>query len=246
LEDKVFPAPNQRLHLLLVLAAALALSTAACSGSSAPSSPSGEGGGAIQTGSGLSGAAAALSGIDSYQFTETLANNSGASDSPATYTATIRGTVVNGSPPSADLDLAGNHYIVVGNRSWEWDNGVWVSTPLTFDDFKNSLDLPPGLYGTIVEPFSSRLAATGEETHDGVACVRYASTGSATATVALPGSNPGLVELTRANVWIAQNGGYPVSVSIEIVGSDQRYLQATFDMVHVNDPDNIVAVPSGV
>jgi hypothetical protein len=50
-----------------------------------------------------------------------------------------------------------------------------------------------------------------------------------------------------ADVWIAQNGGYPVSMSILAKASDNSILyEIQFDITNINDPANKVTAPTNL
>lgn len=92
----------------------------------------------------------------------------------------------------------------------------------------------------------SGYSKVGTDNKNGVTADHYKASSSALSAY---GSTLGVpADATwSADVWIAQNGGYPVSMSILAIGSDKSVLyEITFDISNINDPSNNVTAPTNV
>jgi hypothetical protein len=85
----------------------------------------------------------------------------------------------------------------------------------------------------------------GTETKNGVSADHYQASGPALAEL---GSITGVAATTwAADVWIAADGGYPVSMAVVATASDNSLVyEVKFDLTNVNDPANKVTAPANV
>jgi hypothetical protein len=85
----------------------------------------------------------------------------------------------------------------------------------------------------------------GTETKNGVSADHYQASSSALAEY---GSSLGVTGATwSADVWIATDGGYPVSMAIVATASDKSVAyEIKFDLSNVNDPANKITAPTNV
>jgi hypothetical protein len=248
------PIVHAAARLRALAAAGLAgalLAVAACGGSTAsgvagsgtPAATIGSGGGAALP----PGLQSNLDGLDSYRFVETLAavstGKSAAPVSSAGPALSIVGTVVNAGTKSLWINDAGAQLIVIGDRAWSsLDGTTWY----TADPKDASFDglLPGAEYATWFDSRAASFKAVGEETRNGVLCVRYKgddSLGGVTAS--------GSASLFRADLWISKSGNFPVSGVFGITdasGAISGGSGYSFDVTHPNAPANKVGVPANV
>ena len=209
---------------------------------------------ATDNGSGLSGAIAAFSNITSYKFTMTLAGGTfGASLSAlggATATGsqpfTMGGTVVEGANPAADIKMGSIEMIELGGFQYtNMGAGGFVKTASSGTSLADSFS-PATMFGSMIDVSTyGGYVKVGAETKNGVMSDHYQANQT---TLSQYGSMAGVANATWAgDVWIAQNGGYPVSMNITAKAADNSVAyQILFDISNVNDPANTVTVPSNV
>jgi hypothetical protein len=206
-------------------------------------------------GSGLSGAASAFSSISSYKFKMTLAGGefgsmlsalgqSGASDNaPFTMSGTIEVT----PDKAADITMAGFHIIEIGGFDYldMTGTGAFLKTAATGTSMADSFS-PSTMFTSFVGASSdSGFTKVGTDTKNGVQADHYQASAAALAEF---GSASGVDAATwSADVWIAQNGGYPVSMSILGKAADNSVAyEIQFDITNVNDPANKISAPTNV
>jgi hypothetical protein len=257
------PVDRQR-RGLLVLLAAMAITLSACGGSSATLAPgsSNNGDNAASAnaggnggGSGLSGAASAFSAIESYKFSMTLAGGDlgstlsmlGGPSASGNAAFTYNGTVTVKPEKAADVSMAGFHIIEIGGYDYLdiGGTGSFVKTAVEGTGMTDSLS-PAAMFSNAIDPsVISGYNKVGSETKNGVASDHYQASASALAAYGMMLNVTGAT--WTADVWIAQNGGYPVSLSILAKGSDSSVVyKILFDITYVNDPANKVTAPTNV
>jgi hypothetical protein len=230
---------------LVAVGLAFALVAAACGSAPSTSNPSGSAagspigsnptGGSSSLASGLS---AGLGKLDSYQFSWTLS---------ASSVPWVSGTVVNkGTKAYRIIDPGTVQFIVVGDKAWtSIDAGkTWATTDVPSVDLTN-LMLDAG-YATWFDKNAASFKAAGEELKNGVQCVRYKGDSSLSG---LYSSVSGVSSQLTADLWIAEEGRYPVSGSFGYSGSvpgNSGSFGYSFDVTHVNDSANSVAAPANV
>jgi hypothetical protein len=250
----------------LILLAVVAVALSACGGSSATAAPgssnnggnsasANSGGNGNGGGSGLSGAASAFSAIDSYKFSMTLAGGdlgstlsmlggpSATGNAPFTY----NGTVAVKPEKAADVSMAGFHIIEIGGYDYLdiGGTGSFVKTAVEGTGMTDSLS-PAAMFSNAIDPsVISGYNKVGSEIKNGVASDHYQASASALAAYGMMLNVTGAT--WTADVWIAQNGGYPVSLSILAKSSDSSVVyKILFDITNVNDPANKVTAPTNV
>jgi hypothetical protein len=250
---------------ILVLIAVLALAVGACGSSTASTNPgatNGQTGGPADTsvptaggdqGTAISGAAANLAGVRSYKFTMTLAGgpfsslpsmfgDSGSDSAPFT----ISGTMVVSPESAADVKLASVHMIEVGGYDYmEQDDGSYVQTQVTGSGLISSFD-PAVLYADAIDASADNgYSLVGTETKNAVGADHYQASA---AYLAQYGSILGVANATwSADVWLARDGGYPVSIAILAKAADGTVVyEMSFDLTNIDDPANTVTAPTNI
>jgi hypothetical protein len=233
---------------LVAVGLAFALVVAACGSAYVTSTPSGSAGTGSPSGpAGLSplggnllapGLLAGLDRLDSYQFSWTMS---------AATVPWVSGTIINRGLKSYRInDPTSVQFVVVGDHAWtSIDAGkTWATTDLSSVDLTN-LTLNTG-YATWFDQNALSFKMVGEESKNGVQCVRYEGDSS---LVGLYSSVAGGSSQLTAEVWIAKDGNYPVSGTFAYSGSEGSKSGAfgfSFDVTHVNEPANSVAAPTNV
>jgi hypothetical protein len=234
---------------LVAVGLAFALVVAACGSAYVTSTPSGSAGiGPTTAGpAGLSplggnslatGLLAGLDKLDSYQFSWTLS---------ASAVPPVSGTIINKGLKSYRIsDPTSVQFVVVGGRAWtSIDAGkTWAATDLSNVDLTN-LTINTG-YATWFDQNALSFKMAGEESKNGIQCVRYDGDSS---LVGLYSSVDGGSSQITAEVWIAKDGNYPVSGTFGYSGSEGSKSGAfgfSFDVTHINEPANSVAAPTNV
>jgi hypothetical protein len=233
---------------LVAIGLAFGLVVAACGSAYVTSTPSGSAGSPTTSGpAGLSplggaslapGLLAGLDQLDSYQFSWTLS---------ASTVPWVSGTIINKGLKSYRInDPTSVQFVVVGDRAWtSIDAGkTWATTDLSNVDLTN-LTLNTG-YVTWFDQNAMSFKMAGEESKNGIQCVRYEGDSS---LVGLYSSVDGGSSQLTAEVWIAKDGNYPVSGIFGYSGSQGSKSGAfgfSFDVTHVNEPANSVAAPTNV
>jgi hypothetical protein len=251
---------------LLILTAVIAIAFSACSGGSATPSPAptaapSSGASTPQptaaststdTGAGLGGAAAAMANMSSFMFTMTVAGDN-LSDTLATLPGaansgngpfSLKGTFVLKPAKAADVTVTGALHIISVDGSDYQDPGITGS--FTRTDATGLVDqLSPIAVYAEFNPNASGFTDIGMETKDGVDTDHYQAGKSALAELA---SIAGVDNATwTADVWIARNGGYPVSVWVVAKAADNSIpYEIVFDLTKVDDPGNKVTAPTNV
>ena len=253
--------PHSRGLVILTAVAAIALS--ACSGGSATAAPTATATApstiapaatASPAGTGgpvLAGAADAMASLTSYKFRMTqagtdsvnqlpdLTGNAASTDGSVTFT----GMVILKPDKAAEVTTTGLHVINVGGFDY-MDVGNAGSFAKIAADTSSISDAftPATVYKTIrVNGYSN----IGSETKNGVPCDHYQAGVNALAEL---GSVSGVKNATwSADLWIAQQGGYPVAIAVIAKAKDGSIPYETiFDLTNVNDPANKVTAPDNV
>jgi hypothetical protein len=249
-----FSAPT-----LLALLVAVVLAVAACGGAStatqtpgatASTSPSDSplasaspdaGSAAPTTGTtdGLGGAAGNLSNIESYQFKIVM---SGGTFGTMLGSAPIIGTVTT-NPKAAQMNMMGMDIVEVDGKTWVKFGEQWIeSTDENTSSLADSFS-PDAMFGsTLSGAAADGYHPVGDEDKNGVATVHYTAD-----TTVLSGYGDlfgvGGSATWSADVWVAKDGGYPVSMAITATGGDESF-EMTFDITNINDPSNKVEQPN--
>jgi len=258
----MFQSVHRQGRGLAVLLVITAVALSACGGSSATAAPgsSNNGGNAGSdnadgNGSGLAGAASAFSKIDSYKFSMTLVGGdlgstlamlggpSPSGNAPFTYS----GTMLVKPAKAAEINMRGFHVIEIGGYDYLdiGDTGGFVKSAVEGTGMTDSLS-PIQMFQNVVDPsVINGYKKVGSETKNNVVTDHYQASASALAEY---GSMLSVTGATwTADVWIAQNGGYPVSMSILAKASDNSIVyEIQLDITNINDPANKVTAPTNL
>lgn len=219
--------------------------------SMAPSGPGGSNGGAT----GLSGAASAFSTINSYKFSMTLAGGTfgsmlsalGGSSASGNAPFAMSGTITVTPEKAADITMAGFHIIEIGGYDYldMSGTGSFIKSAATGTSMADSF-APAKMFSSFVgTSTTSGYNKVGSETKNGVDTDHYQASSSALSEL---GSMLDVTGATwSADIWIAKDGGYPVSMAIIGKASDNSVAcEILFDIANVNDPANKVTAPTNV
>ena len=263
----MFQFIRRQSRALLVLLAAMAIALSACSSSSGTTAPGGgtnpaatnAGGGnnsaasnAGGGGSGLSGASGAFANITSYKFNMTIVGGPysgmlsmlGSATATGNAPITISGTVTVKPEKASDVMILTMHTITVGGFDYtDLGMGSFIKTASSgtsaADDFS-----PSSMFSSFGS--MSDYSKVGSENKNGVDTDHYQAKSSAFTGM---GSSLGVAANATwtGDIWIATNGGYPVSSAIFAKTSDDTVaFQMTFDITNINDPSLKVTAPTNV
>jgi hypothetical protein len=249
---------------LLALLAVLALAAAACSSSSGTQAPGGSatpgseasasGEATTMPSSGGNGGLViddnAFANINSYQFkmvilseeiTGSLAALTGGSADAA---MTISGTVISKPEQAASLNIGTFNIIEVGGKQYiDLGSGTYISSPMDPGDTSMAESFSPGvMFGSFISAADAEgFANVGTESKNGVQAAHFQASSAALAMI---GSQAGIEGATwTCDVWVAQDGGYPVSFALIGTKDAAVVYQISFDVTNVNDPSNKVEAP---
>ena len=261
---------------LLSLAAAAALAVSACAGSvsttapseapaasAAPASvappaseapPSEAAASAPAEGPDVNAAAAALDDIDKYALDLKVSGLMEAATDASEIT--MSGTV-DREAGSYQFDMSGVagleelgggsavSFVVIGSDAWiSTGGGNYIKAPggaAMFGSLEQAL-APGTLLGSIPTGSLQNLPAVGQEEKNGVATTHYHVTGADSSQVAL-----GLGPDSVVDVWIADDGGYIVSMAMEgtvPVNEVDTPVTMSIDISRINDESIAIEEPS--
>jgi len=262
-------APRRGLRLLVIATVAV-LALSACSGGSATPTPTATSSAtagsqatdtsqpnpteqASSSGPSLDNAGTALNNLTSYKFTMTVVGGdlvdtlSTLPDAPTSGVFKVKGTYIFQPAEAADITVEGTfHEISVGGSDYK-DAGLTGS--FTEDDTGATILVdqlsPTSVYTSF--DFSGDFTTVGVETKDGVQATHFQAGDSALAEFAAVSGVP--AGAWTADVWLANDGGYPVAISI--VGTTSNtdktvVYQRTFDLSDVNATTNTVTAPTNI
>ncbi|HEU0234887.1 MAG TPA: hypothetical protein VFR14_00455 [Candidatus Limnocylindrales bacterium] len=249
-----------RLPRLLALVAALMLVVAACGGSASPSptdaasveptaaptaSPTEEPTDSADPGdeTDLTGAAEALAGLTSYQIDINVA---GVVPTASGASGVTMSAIVDRENDAVDFTMSGFEglttgeeglrVILIGNDAWlDLGTGTFIAQPGGAGSFEGMVDslAPASLLTSVPEDALSGPLVVGQEDKNGVATTHYRLDSS------VPGFADSLGPDGEADIWIAVDGGYLVSMSmsgVTEVDGEQVELVLSFDVSRINDP----------
>ena len=237
----------------IVLLALVAMVSGGCSGAvmAAPSNSSAT----SQSPSGLGAAASAFAKVDSYRFTMTLAGASYSamlamlptSSAVGNAPFTMGGTITIKPQQGADITMVGLHIIEIGGHDYMDVGGTGAFDQIAITGTKLAERFSPAtMFSTAVDPSTvGGYDLVGTDTKNGVPVDHYQASSAALATL---GAISGIAGATwSADVWIARDGGYPVSMAMIAVAADTSIArEVLFDISNVGDPTNSVKVPANV
>jgi hypothetical protein len=258
-------------HLVRVLAlvALLAIAVAACGGSASPAptgsgspqtaeptdaptdAPTDEPSVSLPPGLDVDDATSGLDDLDSYQLDISVAGlvPSASGASGVTLTA-----IVDRENDATDFTMSGFeglatagdafHVIVIGNDAWlDVGTGQFIAQPGGANSFTGLVDslAPEDLLTTIPESSLSSVIEVGPENKNGVATTHYRLDSS------VPGFADSLGEDGTADIWIAVDGGYLVSMTMSgtsETNGEMVDVEMSFDVSRINDPSIDIQPPS--
>lgn len=259
---------NGRRRSLIILLVGTAIAASACSSSTSTASPGGSSPSATLTsaptstdqggnpaGSGLSAAAADLANTRSYKFSMTLAGDPAfsvlsmldQSSSTGTAPVTYTGTIIVKPDKAADIKVGSLHLIEVGGYDYMEMGGTggYLRTSVQTPSLVDALS-PAQMFSSVVSSSTvSGYDKVGSETKNGVSADHYQANPAALAEY---GSilSLGTATLT-ADIWVASDGGYPVSMAIIAKAADGSLVyEMLFEITSINDPGNKVTAPTDV
>jgi len=238
-----------RMAAVAALVVTVAVAFGGCSGSStsssAPSSvaPASQAASsaAASTGtsdSGIGAAVNAFSSIKSYKFAITM---KGGTYGDMLGSAGMTGTVVV-DPPASDVTIMGMEVREVGGKSYVKMGDSWVaSTDKSTSSLADSLS-PQKMFGSYLGTGEADgYKAVGDEQKNGVSTTHYTASAD---ILSQYGSLLGVTGGTwTADVWVAKDGGYPVSMKIASTGGSSEFLMS-IDITNINDPANAITAPN--
>ena len=250
---------------LLVLFAVVAIALSGCSsGKSSPSAagqfagdsagPTIPGGVPAGDGSGVGGASAAFGNMSNYKFSMTLAGGTwgsmlsalGGAGATGGGAFTVSGTVVVKPEKASDVQMSGFHIIEVGGFQYmDMGLGSYVKTKASGTSMADGFSPQKIFSGFAGSSSSSGYNKVGSENKNGVDADHFQASQT---SLAQYGSMLGVPNATwTMDVWIAKNGGYPVSMAMLAKTSDNSVAyEVLFDITNVNDPANTVTAPTNV
>jgi hypothetical protein len=172
----------------------------------------------------LSALAAGLENVDSYRIT---ISTGGDSDYQA--------TVVTKPVLSRDVTAGDQRFVIIGDEAWIETDGQLVPAPAGLASGMLSSFDPVLLVGAFAQPGAMFGASElGSEEKNGVQAKHFKVDSSS-----LVGTFASMPPGSSIEIWIAEDGGYLVSLSA--VGLSDSDFQ--MDVTNVNDPANVVERP---
>ena len=278
-EVDVFQVAQRHSRGLLILTVAAAISLSACGGGTA--TPTAAGGTATSTaasrptateqatptsaGTDLGNALSALEGVTSYKFTMTETGGSlgdTLSMLPIPQTGipsfTMSGTVILKPAKAGDVTVKDTlHVISIGGSDYAdiGLSGAFTKNDSTSPSLIDSLS-PISVYASTFGSsfdFAGGFDKKGSGKKNNVDADQYQTNDAGNAALAELGSVAGLGEATwTGEIWVAQEGGYPVSMTIKAYSLATATSEASviyersFELTNVNDPGNKVTAPTNV
>jgi hypothetical protein len=253
-EIAMFPAALRQNRWLLVLPA-LALVIGACNAGARTAVPVSTS--TVQaTGADplLEGAGAALARADSYRFTMTLSGR--ASDSmvgmlgdaspSANSPVTVRGVITNFPDVAADLAITGLHVIEAAGFDYLDMGSTGAFDRISISETRLADQFSPATVFQVVvnQSTAGGFDKVGFETRNRVWADHYRASEPALARL---GAIAAIGDATwTADVWIAGDGGYPVSMAVIGRAGDSVVYEVVFDITDVNAATNRVTAPLNV
>ncbi len=245
---------------LLVFLTVLAIAVAACGGGGSNATNNGGGGGGSKAttpaggnkatdngGNGggsvgdLKNAAAKYADINSFKFRMEMAGGYFKSLSGGQATGSsfvVEGTIVEKPAKAADVTVWGMHVIEIGDKQYLEMGGQWIESDQSGSSMAD--DWAPEKMFSGYGGYDWK--SSGEETKNGVACVKYTVGASYMGTYAKALGVTGTAEWV-VETWIAKNGGYPVSMTMTAKQGSDYAFKFIMDITNIHDPANKVVAP---
>jgi hypothetical protein len=261
----MFPTLGKQGRGLLLMIAAVTLAAAACSSSTGTASPAASATvipsgppatgqpGNTDSGSVLGGAAANLANLTSYKFKMTVAGGDfgqtlsllGVADATGAAPVNVTGTIVT-NPAKADIHVASFHIVEVDGYDYmDAGLGGFVKTQMTDKGWAVAVSPATMFTSAIGASTSGNFLKVDSGNKNGVNADHYqASSGAFDEQASILGISGAT---WSGDVWIAADGGYPVSAAVVAKAADNSVAyEMTFDLSNVNDPANNVVAPTNV
>jgi hypothetical protein len=197
---------------------------------------------------GLDGAASAFADVANYKFSMTLAGGNfadiGKLGGASGGAFTISGTVIATPAKAADIKIGSYHIVEVGGFDYiDLGVGGFIKAPVSGQGMADSFS-PNTMFSSVIYTASaSGYNKVGSETKNGVMTDHFQASASALSQY----DSLAAGATWTADVWLAQNGGYPVSMNVTgTAGDGSVAYQIIFDISNINDPANTVTVPTNV
>jgi hypothetical protein len=231
----------------------MAISLSACSGTLTAVAPSNSSAIASPD-TGLGAAASAFANVRNYNYSMTLAGgtfssmltmlpaSSGVGDAPFT----VGGTIIVKPAEAADVRMVGLHIVEIGGQDYLDMKGTGSFDQITITGTKLARRFSPAtVFSSVIDPSTvGGYDRVGSDTKDGVPTDHYRATSDGLATI---GSIAAITGATwMADIWIAQDGGYPVSMAMTGTVAGKVVYEVVFDISNVNNPANTVTAPTNV
>jgi hypothetical protein len=203
-------------------------------------------------GAGLGDASSAFASITSYKFAMTIAGGPysgmlsmlGSAVGTGNAAITTSGTVTVKPEKASDVMIATMHTISVGGFDYiDLGTGTFLKASSTGNSTADEFS-PSSMFTNFGS--MSDYSKVGSEKKNGVDTDHYQAKSSAFTGM---GSSMGVVANATwtGDIWIATNGGYPVSSAIFAKTSDGTVaFQMTFDITNINDSSLKVTAPTNV
>ena len=203
-----------------------------------------------------SGPAEAFAKLESYRVNMRLIMEGATAEAPGALSLDLEGAFV--APDRSQIHVSARlddlkleeESITVGEQTWVKTGDNWVEGE---PEFQLS-DLSPGSLLEELGPEQLRLLKPSKETVNGVDSLRYSIDRADVETLrslgALFGQDGGLENLPEefnVGLWLAEDGGWPVRVTMTargaMDGGEEMSLDFSMDITDVNDPDIKVEPP---
>jgi hypothetical protein len=160
---------------------------------------------------------------------------------------TMGGTITVKPEKAADIKLLGLHIIEIGGHDYldVGGTGSFDQIPMSGTSLAERFS-PATMFSSVIHPSTlGGYDVVGSEIKNGVLADHYQASSAALAEL---GSIAAIAGATwTADVWLARDGGYPVSMAIVgRAGSGTIVYEILFDVTNVNDPANKVTVPANI
>lgn len=146
-------------------------------------------------------------------------------------------------PPAADINMMGMEIIEVGGQDYINMGSGWLGGDADTSETSMADSMSPkNMFGSFLEDDAAEgYSAVGEEQKNGVDTIHYTASADALGEY---GDTLGVTGGTwSADVWIAKDGGYPVSMKVAETGGSESFLLA-MDITNINDPGNVITAPA--
>jgi hypothetical protein len=206
-------------------------------------------------GSGLGGASSAFANINSFKFSMTLAGGTygsmlsmfGGASGTGDVPFNMSGTITLKPVKAADIKMAGFHIVEIDGFDYiDMGLGSYFKSAVSGTSSMADSFSPATMFSSMVSASSSsEYNKVGTDSKNGVQADHYQATAAALGAF---GSSLGVADATwTSDVWIATEGGYPVSFSVIATAADKSVAyEVAFDLTNVNDPSNTITAPTNV